>query len=65
MGDLEKYGFIIVSDEEGMDSVYYTDTCSGSRSDCCSRVCSANANFVENEEAWEQYLTVKGGQVQY
>ena len=65
MGDLEKYGFSIVSDEEGMDSAMYTAACSGSRTDCCTRTCSTNANFVENEEAWEQYLTVKGGQVQY
>jgi hypothetical protein len=62
---MEKFGFAIVSDEDGMDSVAYTASCSGSRSDCCTRVCSADANFVENVEAWEQYLAVKGGQVQY
>jgi hypothetical protein len=62
---MEKFGFVIVSDEDGMDSVEFTATCSGSRSDCCTRVCSADANFVENTEAWEQYLSVKGGQVQY
>ncbi|WBF66041.1 hypothetical protein LN040_09880 [Desulfovibrio subterraneus] len=63
--DMEEFGFAIISDEDGMDSVAYTASCSGSRSDCCTRVCSADANFVENTEAWEKYLAVKGGQVQY
>ena len=62
---MEEYGFAVVSDEDGMDSVAYTATCSGSRSDCCTRTCSADANFAENAEAWEEYLAVKGGQVQY
>lgn len=61
----EEFGFAIVADEDGMESVAYTATCSGSRSDCCTRVCSADANFAENAEAWEKYLAVKGGQVQY
>lgn len=63
--DLEEFGFAIIADEDGMDSVAYTATCSGSRSDCCTRVCSADANFTDNAEAWEKYLAVKGGQVQY
>ena len=62
---LKKFGFAIVSDEDGMDSVTYTASCSGSRSDCCTRTCSADANFAETAEAWEKYLAVKGGQVQY
>jgi hypothetical protein len=62
---MEKFGFSVVSDEDGMNSVAYTASCSGSRSDCCTRTCSADANFAENAEAWEQYLAVKGGQVQY
>ena len=63
--NLEEYSFAIISDEDGMDSIAYTATCSGSRSDCCSRACSADANFVESAEAGEKYLSVKGGQVQY
>lgn len=62
---MEKFGFAIISDEDGMDSVAYTASCSGSRSDCCTRTCSADANFVENADAWERYLAVRGGQVQY
>ncbi len=59
------YGFSVISDEEGMNKATYTATCSGSRSDCCTRVCSADANFAESAEAWEKYLVAKGGQVQY
>lgn len=62
---MKKFGFAIISDEDGMNAVAFTDSCSGSRSECCTRTCSADANFVENTEAWEQYLAVKGGQVQY
>lgn len=61
----DEFGFFVVADEDGMDSVAYTATCSGSRSDCCTRVCSADANFTDSAEAWEKYLAVKGGQVQY
>ena len=32
--NLEEFGFSVVADEDGMDSVSYTATCSGSRSDC-------------------------------
>ena len=63
--DTSKYGFTVVSNEPGMNSVSYTATCSGSRSDCCTRVCSADANFAGSQEDWEKYLNVKGGQVQY
>ena len=61
----EEFGFSIIADEDGMDSVAYTATCSGSRSDCCTRVCSADANFTDTAEDWEKYLAIKGGQVQY
>lgn len=62
----EKHGFEEVSVEEGMtNAVAYTKTCSGGRSDCCTRVCSADASFVSSEEAWAQFLDVKGGQIQY
>lgn len=61
----KEFGFVVLSDEEGIDKVNYTDGCSGSRSDCCTRVCSLDANFAESPEAWERYLAVKGGQVQY
>jgi hypothetical protein len=64
--NLKEHGFEVVSFEQGMsDGATYTGTCSGSRSDCCTRVCSHDGNFAASEEAWEQFLRVEGGQVQY
>ena len=51
-----------ISDETVFE---YSDGCSGGRSDCCTRVCSQDQNFVSSEKDWEQFLEVKGGQVQY
>jgi hypothetical protein len=63
---LEKDGFEEVSIEYGMvDGNAYTAGCSGGRSDCCTRTCSRGANFVPSAEAWEQFLAIEGGQVQY
>lgn len=59
-------GFEEVAIEAGMaDGREYTATCSGSRSDCCTRTCSRDANFTASEDAWESFLKVEGGQVQY
>ena len=47
----------------------YTGGCSGERSDCCTKVCSggcsADGSFVDNASAWDAFLSVEGGQVQY
>lgn len=59
-------GFEEVKIEHGMaDGSMYTDSCSGGRSDCCTRTCSRDGNFTASEEAWEAYLKIEGGQVQY
>ena len=42
----------------------YTADCSGSRSDCCTRVCTRN-DYVATEEAWGKFLDVEGGVIQY
>ena len=68
--NLKEHGFEEVSIDKGMaNGATYTATCSGSRSDCCTKVCtrvaSYNGNFAASEEAWEQFLKVEGGQVQY
>lgn len=63
--NLEYQGFRILSDEIGANEPKYTATCSGSRSDCCTRVCSTSGNFVETAEQWEEYLAFKAGEVQY
>ena len=63
---LEADGFEEVAIEYGMaDGNMYTDTCSGSRSDCCTRTCSRDGNFTVSEDAWEAFLKIEGGQVQY
>lgn len=63
---LESDGFEEVKLESGMtDGHAFTATCSGGRSDCCTRVCSRDENFTASEEAWEAFLNIEGGQVQY
>lgn len=63
---LEIDGFEEVKIEYGMtDGKDYTATCSGGRSDCCTRTCSRDGNFAASEEAWEAFLKIEGGQVQY
>ncbi|MED0986688.1 hypothetical protein [Bacillus paramycoides] len=42
----------------------YSDGCSGSRSDCCTRVCTRNGQMATEEE-WGKFLEVEGGVIQY
>lgn len=42
----------------------YTADCSGSRSDCCTRVCTKD-DYVATEEEWGKFLNVEGGVIQY
>lgn len=63
---LEADGFEEVKIEYGMaDGNMYTGSCSGGRSDCCTRTCSRDGNFTVSEDAWEAFLKIEGGQVQY
>lgn len=66
--ELQTNGFIEINENDG-SGMAYTATCSGSRSDCCTRVCSDGCNdkndSVSSESEWEAFLEVKGGQVQY
>ena len=50
-------------DEEEMFADYSAG-CSGSRSDCCTRVCTRD-NYVSSEEEWGKFLEVEGGVIQY
>lgn len=62
----EKLGFCEVSVEEGMtNATQFTAGCSGSRSACCTRTCSADPTFVGSSEDWEAFLSVRGGEIQY
>jgi hypothetical protein len=62
----EKFGFAEVEVEDGMTrATTYTAECSGSRSACCTRTCSADPTFVGTAADWETFLAVKGGEIQY
>ncbi|WP_459993236.1 hypothetical protein [Methylosoma difficile] len=70
MDELLENGFAEVLVKTGMNAgKEYSADCSGNRSDCCTRVCSggcsADANFVDNSSAWDAFLSIEGGQVQY
>ena len=46
----------------------YTEGCSGNRSACCTRVCTKCPNTSDEEsslQAWDQYLEVEAGVLQY
>lgn len=45
----------------------YSDGCSGSRSDCCTRVCTRNdvKSTDDSIKAWDDYLEVNAGVLQY
>ncbi len=63
---LRTHGFEELEITEGMtNAAAYTKDCSGSRSDCCTRTCSADATFVASDEDWAKFLDVRGGQIQY
>jgi hypothetical protein len=64
--NLAQYGFAEIAVEDGMTKgEAYTKSCSGERSDCCTRTCKIEENFVGSAEEWEQFLDIEGGQVQY
>ena len=45
----------------------YTAACSGSRSDCCTRVCTRECDDRKyaTEDEWGKFLNVEGGVIQY
>lgn len=59
-------GFVEIKEEDGSKLPNaYTAGCSGDRSACCTRTCSADQNYVASAEAWEQFLDIEGGEIQY
>lgn len=63
---LNEVGFVEIKEDEGNKHPNEASTgCSGSRSDCCTRTCSADQNYVSSVEAWEQFLSIEGGEIQY
>lgn len=53
--------------DEATEATQYTNTCSGGRSDCCTRVCTRpNAGSDDGSlESWDSYLEVNAGVLQY
>lgn len=43
----------------------YSDGCSGQRSDCCTRVCTRINGEASSTDAWDMYLEVNAGVLQY
>jgi len=65
-----KFEFKEISDNKLDDDptiAQYSDSCSGERSDCCTRVCTRNEKSSnENSlEIWDKYLEVEAGVLQY
>lgn len=58
-------GFVELIDKSKESPQAASAGCSGGRSDCCTRVCSADKNYVSSADAWEQFLDIQGGEVQY
>lgn len=65
-------GFVELAVEEGMTTgTNYTAGCSGARSDCCTRTCSntrkclTDDSLAGSNEAWEDFLFLEGGEIQY
>lgn len=52
---------------ESTEATTYTTTCSGGRSDCCTRVCT-RPNMGSDDgslAAWDRYLEANAGVLQY
>ena len=60
---MEKLVFEEISEEELFAD--YTADCSGSRSDCCTRVCTRDGYEAASEEEWGKFLEIEGGVIQY
>lgn len=54
-----------VVEQEKTTMAAYTDGCSGGRSDCCTRTCTRQRTQSSSTEAWEQYLEINAGVLQY
>lgn len=63
--DLEKIQFEEINEKDLFATKEFTKTCSGDRSDCCTKVCSGGCQDVSTEEEWGRFLEIEGGVVQY
>lgn len=61
----KEFDFEIIT-ENDEKSWGYSAECSGSRSDCCTRVCTRDGVDSRSlNQEWERYLEVNAGVVQY
>lgn len=59
--------FSEVDEQNAEGATKYTTTCSGGRSDCCTRVCT-RPNIGSDDgslESWDTYLEANAGILQY
>ncbi|UTG75235.1 hypothetical protein KCG53_08280 [Neisseria subflava] len=54
-----------VVNQQATTMAKYSDGCSGQRSDCCTRVCTRINNEASSTDAWDMYLEVNAGVLQY
>ena len=57
--------FEVVNKQAIEMATHYSDGCSGSRSDCCTRVCTRINDEASSTDAWDVYLEVNTGVLQY
>lgn len=62
---MEKQNLFFEVIKNSHDSKSYSDGCSGSRSDCCTRVCTRQEGNNNSTDAWENYLDINAGVLQY
>lgn len=58
------FKFTVLTEEELVKRENYSAGCSGSRSDCCTRVCTKNGEVASADE-WGKYLELNAGVIQY
>lgn len=61
--DFKDFKFEVIADNE-LSVAAYTATCSGKVSECCTRVCTRQAQPA-NVEQWGRFLAVNAGVIQY
>lgn len=54
-----------VVNQQSVTMAQYTGGCSGGVSDCCTRVCTRVGNEASSTDAWDMYLEVNAGVLQY
>jgi hypothetical protein len=62
---MKKLNFKFAIVEENIATAQYTEGCSGDRSDCCTRDGDDDDDAYMSLPAWDQYLAVNAGVIQY